>query len=235
MKAVILAGGKGSRLEPYTTILPKPLMPLGDVPILDIIIRQLKFHGFAEIIMAVGYLAELLMSYFGDGGRYDLKISYAKEETPLGTAGPLTQIPELDQTFLVMNGDILTTLPYIKLVEYHKERRATATIAMHKRIVKIEMGVMETNEVHEVAAYIEKPTLLYQVSMGVYVFEPRVRDYIPVGERMDFPELVQVLLRHGEKVVAYPYDGYWLDIGSPEDYRRAMSEFEVMRSSLLKG
>ena len=233
MKAIILAGGKGTRLTPYTTILPKPLMPIGNMPILEVVIRQLKGYGFAEVTLAVGYLAELIMAYFDDGSRYEIKINYSKEEKPLGTAGPLALIPELSSTFLVMNGDVLTTLDYVELVRYHQAQGAVATIAMHKRSVNIDLGVMKTNSQNELIEYIEKPTLHYHVSMGIYIFEPKVLDYIKPGESLDFPELVRILLANGERVLAYPYDGYWLDIGRQDDYEKAIEDFGRMQDKLL--
>jgi len=221
MKAVILAGGKGRRLEPYTTILPKPLMPIGDVPILEVVMRQLSKYGFKEITLAVGHLAELLMAYFSDGSKYGIKIKYSKEENALGTAGPLKKISNLKDTFLVMNGDILTLLDYSKLVAFHQEKGAIATIAMHKRSVKVDFGVMKVDEDNRVIGYDEKPTLGYLVSMGIYVFESKVLDYIEPGEKLDFPDLVKRLLRRGEKVQGYPSEDYWLDIGRPDDYEKA--------------
>ncbi|HEX55173.1 MAG: nucleotidyltransferase family protein [Candidatus Altiarchaeales archaeon] len=233
MKAVILAGGRGTRLEPYTTILPKPLLPVGDVPILDIVIRQLVSHGFNEITLAVGYLAELIMSYVGDGSRYGIKISYSKEKKPLGTAGPLAQIDGLDETFLVMNGDILTTLDYSKLIDFHKKMRGIATIAMRKRNVKIDFGVIEINNRNELEDYTEKPTLHYLVSMGIYIFEPEVLKFIEPNQKLEFPDLVKKLINNKKKVFGYLSDDYWLDIGRHEDYERAQREFDSIKNSLI--
>lgn len=235
MKAVILAGGKGTRLRPYTTAFPKPLMPVGDKPILEIIVRQLKLHGIDEIVMAVGHLAELIMTFFGDGSKFGLKIKYSREDKPLGTAGPLSLLKdELTETFLVMNGDILTTLNYSDLIEYHKKNKAIATIALNKRDVYIDFGVVELDEDSNIADYIEKPTLHYLVSMGIYVFEPKVLKYIPNNKKFDFPDLVKRLISAGEKVKGYIYDGYWLDIGRPEDYERACNEIDKIYDYLFK-
>ena len=233
MKAVILAGGKGTRLAPYTIVFPKPLMPLGDMPIMEIVIRQLERYHFNEITLAVGYLAELIMAYFDDGSRFGVHIRYSKEEQPLGTAGPLPLIPGLDETFLVMNGDVLTTLDFGELYRHHRQNGAIATIAMHERSAKINLGVIESDETNRIIGYIEKPTYHYRVSMGLYIFEPRVLDYIPRGERLDFPDLVLQLLEAGERVMGYPYDGYWLDIGRPDDYAQATDEFEQLRNLFL--
>ncbi len=233
-RAIILAGGKGTRLKPYTTVFPKPLVPIDDMPILEIVIRQLKYYGFNNITLAVGHLAELLMAYFGDGSKWDVAINYIREATPLGTAGPLALIPDLNETFLMMNGDVLTTLDYGALLEYHQQQGALSTIAMHERSVKIDLGVLEINAHNELTDYIEKPSYHYHVSMGIYVFEPAVLQYITPGQRLDFPELVHQMLKDQQKVSGYPYTGYWLDIGRPDDYERAVEEFNRLRPEFLK-
>jgi len=227
MKAVILAGGKGTRLKPYTTVFPKPLMPIGDKPILEIVVRQLKSQSFDEILMAVGHLAELIMTFFNDGSKYGIRIKYVREDQPLGTAGPLALMKdELKETFLMMNGDVLTTLDFSNLANYHKTEGAIATIALKKRTVKIDFGVPEMDVDNNILGYTEKPEIEYLVSMGVYVFEPRVFDYIKQNEYLDFPDLIKKLISGGETVKGYIYDGHWLDIGRPEDYDRANREIE---------
>ena len=233
MKAVVLAGGKGTRLAPYTKILPKPLMPIGDRPILEVLLWQMRRAGITDVILAVGHLAELLRAFFQDGSKFGLSISYSYEEAPLGTAGPLANMDGLEETFLVTNGDVLTTLPIRELVEFHHEHGAIATIAMHARQVQIDLGVIQCDGNHEVSGYVEKPSMDYVVSMGLYVFEPRVLDYIPPGEYLDFPDLVQKLLDDGQKIVGYPFDGYWQDLGRPDDYERAVIDFEQMRDQFL--
>lgn len=233
MKAVILAGGKGTRLAPYTAVLPKPLMPVGDRPILEIVLRQLCHYGIDDIVLAVGHLAELLEAYFGDGQRFGMQIRYSREDTPLGTAGPLSLIEGLRDTFLVLNGDLLTNLNYRHLIDHHKQSGAACTIGTYNRQVQITLGVLKMNGDHRLLDYIEKPTYDYQVSMGVYVFEPRVLSYIQPHVYLDFPDLIKNLLRDGQHVGGYPFDGYWLDIGRHEDYAQAMDEFDQMRPSLL--
>jgi NDP-mannose synthase len=233
MRAVILAGGKGTRLAPYTTVLPKPLMPVGEMPILEIVIRQLVQHGFSDLTLAVGHLAELLMAYCGDGSKFGARLEYSREDHPLGTAGPISLISNLDQTFLVMNGDLLTTIDYGAMLEYHRERGALATIACFKRDVKIDLGVIEVDPENWVANYIEKPTYHYSVSMGIYIFEPGVLKYIPIGQRLDLPELVMKLMKAEKRVNVYHFDGYWLDIGRPDDYEKAIEEFSLHRESFL--
>jgi NDP-mannose synthase len=230
---VVLAGGKGTRLAPYTKVLPKPLMPIGDMPILEVLIRQMRNAGIEEVILTVGHMAGLLKAFFNDGTQFGLPISYSYEDQPLGTAGPLASIKGLDETFLVMNGDVLTTLRLCDLIQYHKESHTSATIAMHHRKVKIDLGVIQCNDKNEIMDYIEKPTYNYMVSMGIYVFEPQVLSYIPPGQYLDFPELVHKLLAAHEKVVGLPYDGYWQDLGSPGDYEQANQDFDKLRSMFL--
>lgn len=233
MRAVILAGGKGTRLAPYTTVLPKPLMPIGEMPILEIVIRQLARHGFTELTLAVGYLAELLMAYCGDGSKFNVKLDYSREELPLGTAGPLALVPDLQDTFLVMNGDLLTTIDYRAMLQNHRERGAIATIACYQRDVKIDLGVIEVTPDNWVSNYIEKPTYHYTVSMGIYIFEPAVLQYISKNRKLDLPELVIKLQSMGERVNVFNFEGYWLDIGRHDDYETAIEEFSRHRQQFL--
>ncbi len=233
MKAIVLAGGKGTRLAPYTKILPKPLMPIGDMPILEVILRQMKIAGIDEVVLTVGHLSGLMRTFFQDGQQLGLNISYSYEEKPLGTAGPIAFIEGLNGSFLVTNGDVLTTLRFDDLLRFHNEQHAAATIAAHQRKVKIDLGVIQWDGKPAIKGYIEKPTYDYSVSMGVYVFDSRVLKYIPRGEYLDFPDLVRKLIDAGEKVVGYPFEGYWQDLGSPDDYEQAMLDFEKMRSEFL--
>jgi len=233
MKAVILAGGRGTRLAPYTTILPKPLMPIGERPILDIIIHQLRHYGFNDINLAVGYLAELLMAYFGNGERFGVNITYSREEKPLGTAGPLSLVPGLTERFLVMNGDVLTAINYADMLASHRASSEIGTVAVYSRSVQIDLGVVEYDGQYRLTDYIEKPTHDYKVSMGIYIFEPRVLDFIPRNMRLDLPDLVKKLVAAGETVNCYPYNGYWLDIGRPDDYQQAVADFERLADQLL--
>jgi NDP-sugar pyrophosphorylase family protein len=235
MKAVILAGGKGTRLAPYTTVLPKPLMPIGDMPILEVVLRQLAHYGFKDVTLAVGYLAELLAAYCGDGSKFGIRIGYSREEQPLGTAGPIALVPNLRETFLVMNGDLLTTIDYGAMFRYHRERGAIATLATYQREVKIDLGVIEVDEDNWVKDYIEKPTYKYLVSTGVYIFEPQVLEYIVPNQRLDLPELMLRLKSQGHSVNVYRFNGYWLDIGRHDDYEKAMDEFAAYRNLFLPG
>jgi len=233
MKAVVLAGGKGARLAPYTKVLPKPLMPIGDMPILEVILRQMKLAGITDVVLTVGHLSELLRTFFQDGSRLGLNITYSYEDSPLGTAGPVAFVPDLNETFLVMNGDVLSTLHLNELIQFHKEQKAIATIATHHRKVKIDLGVIQWNGGASITGYIEKPSYDYSVSMGIYVFEPAILTYIPKGKYYDFPDLVKKLIGIGEKVVGYRFDGYWQDLGHPEDYESATQDFDHMRSQFL--
>jgi NDP-sugar pyrophosphorylase family protein len=197
------------------------------------VIRQLKQAGFEEITLAVGYLAELLVAYFGDGSKLGVRIHYSREEQPLGTAGPLGLLDRWNEPFLVMNGDLLTTLDYRLMWDQHHLSSAIATLATYQRDVTIDLGVIETDDVGLVQNYIEKPTYHYTVSSGVYVFAPKVLEYIPRGERMDLPDLILKLLAAGHQIATYPFDGYWLDIGRQDDYELAISEFEHHRDRFL--
>jgi len=234
MKAIILAGGRGTRLAPYTTVFPKPLMPVDGIPILEVIVKQLAHFRIEEIVLTVSQQSEpLLSAYFGDGSRYGVGIYYSREGKPLGTAGPLSLIPNLPETFLVMNGDILTTLDYQKLIRYHRRQKGLVTIAMSQKKVQLELGVMEFSRSYRLTRYIEKPTLSYSVSMGIYVFEKRVLEWIPPKRYLDFPELIQKLLRKKKGVACCPSDDFWLDIGRHEDYEEAQKKFQEMRKELL--
>lgn len=235
MKAVILAGGKGSRLAPYTKVIPKPLMPIGDMPILEVLLHQIKRAGVDEVVLSVGHMSSLLRAFFQEGQHIGVHIRYSYEKSPLGTAGPLALVEGLDETFLVMNGDVLTTLDFRELLEFHRKSQAQVTIAMYNREVKIDLGVLQLNGGHEVVGYIEKPTYGFQVSMGVYVFEPAVLKYIPPGQYFDFPTLILRLLEAGERVVGFPFGGYWQDLGRPDDYEQAILDFETMRDQFLNG
>ena len=234
MRAIILAGGKGTRLAPYTWSFPKPLIPLGEKPILDIIVRQLAEQGVERITMAIGHLGELIMAYFGDGEDFGIKIDYSKEDVPLGTAGPLSLIRELEGDFLVMNGDILTTINFRKLFDYHQKNNSMATIAMHSKSVKLELGVIHTDARHVVTDYIEKPALSYDVSMGIYVFNHSITRYIPENQRLDFPDLILTLIKQSEKVIAFHSEDYWVDIGTHAEYEHVLEEYEHVKDRLFK-
>ena len=235
VKAIVLAGGKGTRLAPYTKVLPKPLMPIGDMPILEVLLRQMRDAGIQQVILTVGHLAELLRAFFQDGERFGVQLSYSYEDKPLGTAGPLSLVADsLDGTFLVANGDVLTTLDLQELLQAHRASAACATIACHTRRVKIDLGVLQFNGSDELTGYIEKPSYDYSVSMGIYVFEPRVLDFIPYNQYLDFPDLVLKLIENGETVRGFRFDGYWQDLGRADDYEQAVLDFDALRPQLFK-
>lgn len=225
MKAIILAGGEGKRLRPYTHVLPKPLMPVGGRPILELIVGQLREKGFDDLTFAVGYLASIIQTYFDDGSRFGVDISYSLEEKKLGTAGPIALIERPTEPFLVMNGDILTRLDFGAFMQAHKESGAIATLAVFQKDVPISLGVLELNDRKEITGYIEKPTLHYPVSTGMYCFNPDIYDYIPKNEYFDLPDLVLKLVAAGEKVLGFEFDDQWLDIGRPSDYEAAEELF----------
>lgn len=234
---MILAGGRGSRLAPFTTVVPKPLVPIGDRPILDIVVRQLKAAGFRELTIAVGHLAYLIRAVFGDGSAHGVFIRYYEEERALGTAGALAFIDGLDETFLMMNGDVLTSLDYGAFLDAHRAAGNALTIATHRRVVETDYGVLHVDDLvgdtQRVVGYEEKPWLPYTVSMGVYAVEPTVTGYVPRDRPYDLPDLVLALLAAAEPVGSYPFDGYWLDIGRHEDLERAQVEFPEMQEALL--
>jgi NDP-sugar pyrophosphorylase family protein len=231
LRAVILAGGKGTRLRPFTVNFPKPLVPIGDTPVIEVLVRRLVQHGITDITLTLGHLAELVKAYFAHRHHAfeGVNLRYIAEEEPTGTAGSLALVPGLERTFLVMNGDLLTNLDFHQLVHFHREQAAMLTIATHARRVKIDLGVLETDDSHRVRGYLEKPEKTYQVSMGVYIYEPAVLEHIPAGRYLDFPDLVLHLLARGERVCAYPTDCLWLDIGRPDDYARAQELFTEQR------
>jgi NDP-sugar pyrophosphorylase family protein len=223
----MLAGGKGVRLRPFTANFPKPLMPLGEKPVIEVLMRHLLHHGVTDITIALGHLAELVKAYFHHRreftGKFDLR--YVEEKEPTGTAGSLAHVRGLKKTFLMMNGDLLTDLNLHKLVAFHRRQGAALTIASHVRRVKIDLGVLEFGRDMRITGYQEKPEKTYHVSMGIYVFEPRVLKHIARGKYLDFPNLVLKLIAAGEKVSAFPTDCLWLDIGRPDDYAKAQELF----------
>lgn len=235
IKTVILAGGKGTRLAPYTTVLPKPLMPVCDMPILEIVVRQLRHYGFRDITISVGHLAELLMAFFGDGSKWGVRITYVIEDQPLGTIGPTRLINDLTTPFMVMNGDLLTDIDYAKLYEYHVAGGQSATVATATREVQISLGVLEVDADRRLVGFREKPRSSFQVSMGIYMFNPSIVRYVPPNVNYGFDKLMLDMLAAGDPVRSYPFDGLWLDIGRHEDYALATDEFEKYRDRFLPG
>jgi len=236
MRAIILAGGKGTRLRPFTATIPKPIVPVGDQAIMEIVVRQLVSRGCEHITVAVSHLAHLIMAYFGDGSRWGLKIDYSLEDKPLSTIGPLRLVKDLPEHFLVMNGDVLTDLDFGELYETHVASGAVGTVATYERDVRIDFGVLKHGGAeHRITGFVEKPTEHFSVSMGVYAFSRKILDLVPPDTAFGFDDLMLALIERGDDVRAYPYSGYWLDIGRPDDYGRANDEFETMRDRLLPG
>jgi len=235
MHAVILAGGKGTRLRPYTTTIPKPLVPIGDdCAILEIVLRQLSASGFGRVTLAIGHLGELIRAYVGTGEQWGLECDYALETKPLGTMGPVVAVLDrLPADFLVLNGDILTDLPYADLLGAHAASAAPITIATYRRRVEVDFGVLEVQD-GRVVGFSEKPRLDYSVSMGVYALSKATLSGYSAGEALGFDQLVLDLLARGRYPASYAFDGYWLDIGRPEDYDRANQEFASLRHRFLK-
>ncbi|MGE5341779.1 MAG: sugar phosphate nucleotidyltransferase [Candidatus Omnitrophota bacterium] len=225
MKAIILAGGKGTRLRPYTYVLPKPLVPVGEKPILAILLQQLKNHGICDITFCVNHMAELIMAYFGNGEKFGVTIEYSMEQQPLGTIAPLKLLKNLPDNFLLMNGDLLTDLNFLDLYDYHIRSRSLLTVGTYPRKVHIDFGVMHI-ENHTVTDFIEKPMYEYNVSMGVYVFNRAVLDFVPANEPFGFDHLMQRLLTEKQPINVFPFNGYWLDIGRLEDFEKANRDVE---------
>lgn len=234
MRAVVMAGGKGKRLYPYTTVLPKPLMPVGDVPILDIVLRQISSFGFRRVTLACGYLCDLIKAYIGGGKRYGLKIDYSVEDKPLGTVGPLSLVKGLNDVFLVMNGDLLTDMNLTEMLKYHRLSKSIATVAVKKRRVMVDYGVIDFDRNMRILSHREKPVLKYHVGMGICFFEPQVLKFISKNRRFDFPDLVNTFVSKGIPMNVYKSNSYWRDVGRWEDYIAAQREFPRIKKRLLK-
>lgn len=232
-RAVVLAGGKGSRLRPYTAVLPKPLMPVGDGPVLDVILQQLAGAGFSRVTLAVNYQSEIVRAYCGDGSKWGLTLDYSLETQPLSTIAPLKLIPDLPENFLLMNGDVLTEVDFGKLFEEHVREKRLFTISAARRTQVIDFGVLETDAQHRLTGFREKPSLDYLVSMGVYIVNRDVLQLVPESKKYGFDNLMLDLLSAGSSVHVERSDGYWLDIGRVDDYMQAVDEFEQMRPRLL--
>ncbi|HUR00483.1 MAG TPA: sugar phosphate nucleotidyltransferase [Gemmatimonadaceae bacterium] len=238
MRAVLLAGGRGTRLAPYTTVFPKPLVPVGDIPIIEIILRQLQAQGVKRVTLAVGYLAELIRAYLEQRSDVfpSLTIDYVTENSPTGTAGALGSIPDLanEPFFLVMNGDVLSTIDISAMIEHHKKEKADLTIATYSKVVKLDLGVLDVAD-GNVVGYHEKPSISHDVSMGIYLYSPTAHAWIQRDTYLDFPDLILKMIAAGQKVSSYRTDCLWLDIGRHEDYALATEIFESNRDAFLPG
>ncbi len=223
MRALIMVGGRGQRLHPYTAHFPKPLMPIGDKPILECIVRRLCLFGVRDVTLAVSHMASLIQAYCGDGARFGARISYLHESTPLGTAGAIGLMPGLDGTLLVTNGDTLSDLDLDAMRAEHEARGAAITVASKILMTDIHSGVLDTDSDGFITNYREKPRLDHRIGIGTYLIEPVVRTLMPAGTRSDMPDLILRTLKAGHRVAAYDHDGEWIDIGRPEDYAHAQA------------
>jgi NDP-sugar pyrophosphorylase family protein len=230
---VIQAGGKGTRLYPYTAVLPKPLMPVGEMPVLEIVVRQLVHYGFDHLYVTTGHLAHLIEAFFGDGSSWDASITYVREDSPLGTIGPIRKIPRPAEPFIVMNGDLLTDINFRALYQHHLASDTLLTVAVYQGTVPVSLGVVEYNDDRRIVGFREKPSLSFWASMGIYIFSPELWDSIPQHTYYGFDRLMEDMLAHGMVATVFPWDGLWLDIGRPEDYERATEEFETHKDLLL--
>jgi NDP-sugar pyrophosphorylase family protein len=235
MQVVVMAGGRGTRLGPYTATFPKPLVPIGDIPILELLLRQLKAAGATEVILAVNHLHHLLRAFFGEGERLGLRISYSLEDSALGTAGPISAVLDrLDDTFFVTNGDLLTTLDFAAMLAAHRKTGAAATVGSFRREMKSEFGVLDTDASMRMTGYREKPVQAHLVSMGLYVLErAAVAPYLKPGVRLDMPDLMRGMVADGRHVLCHAPECFWLDIGRPDDYAQAQEIFARDRHLFL--
>ena len=232
-RAILLAGGKGTRLRPYTVVLPKPLMPIGEYPILEIIVRQLAFHGFDHITITVNHQAEIIKAFFGDGSKWNTHIDYSVEDRPLSTMGPLRLIGDLPENFLVMNGDVLTDIDFDLFYKAHVSAKRLFTISAVGRTEVSEYGVLSVDSSNVLTGFVEKPENHYTVSMGIYMANRRIMSYIPEGVAYGFDRLMLDLLASKQRVSIHRHDGYWLDIGRPDDYTQAIGEFDRSKDRFL--
>jgi NDP-sugar pyrophosphorylase family protein len=236
VEAVILAGGKGTRLRPYTISIPKPLVPLGDEPIIEILLQQLAACGIRRVHIALGHLANFIKAYLEQtGSQRSIEILYSFETKALGTVGPIKQIPLTSNTFLLLNGDVLTTMSFEDLINTHRQRGCVATLAVHTSQVVMDYGIVEVSADGRIVGHREKPSIDVNVGMGVYAFERRVLDHIPSDEKFDIPDLIQALLRAGEPIAAYQSDDYWMDIGRPDDYETAYRDYTSSPQRFIPG
>lgn len=234
-RAVVLAGGRGTRLHPYTVVIPKPLVPVGEFPILEIIIRQLAHYGFRHITLAVNHQAELIRAFFGDGTKWNIKVDYSLEDKPLSTMGPLKLIQNLPENFLVMNGDILTDLDFREFAAHHVANGNVFTIASHRREERVDYGVLDVDGRGYLSGFKEKPSMAYQVSMGVYMVSKKTLGLIPANTHYGFDNLMHDLIAAGTPAAVLTHNGQWLDIGRPDDYAAAVNRFESKRTVFLNG
>ncbi|NLD92308.1 MAG: NTP transferase domain-containing protein [Fibrobacter sp.] len=235
MRAIILAGGRGTRLKPYTTVIPKPLVPVGDRAVLEILLENLRMYGVTNITMCVNHYAELIKAYFGDGSRYGMKIDYSLEDKPLSTVAPIKLLKDLPENFLVMNGDLLTELDFAEFFNFHLQNEGLLTVATYNRTVSVDFGVIDIDpDNNKATGFREKPNYNFNVSMGVYAFNRQLLDYVPENHPFGFDNLMHKMLGLQMMVNIYSYSGYWLDIGRPADYEKANTDIEELEAAHKK-
>lgn len=220
MRAVIMAGGYGTRLRPLTDELPKPMLPIGDRPLLEIIVNGLREAGIRQVHVATHYKGDMIAEHFKDGQDFGVDIRYVKEDQPLGTAGALSLLDESDEPLLVINGDILTRVDFRAMLNFHREHEADLTVAVRQYEFRVPYGVIDTDGV-AVTGISEKPLVQQFINAGIYLLNPSIRRLIPNGQHYDIPDLIQQLLKEGRPVVCFPIREYWLDIGKSDQYDQA--------------
>ena len=233
MRAILLAGGKGTRLRPYTTFIPKPLMPIGnEYSILEIIIRQLASKGFDHVTICLNHLAQLIIAFIGDGSQYGITIDYSMENKSLSTIGPLTLIDDLPEDFLVMNGDILCDLDYREFFNFHMSSKNDVTVSTHQRDTKIDFGVIESSSDGVITAFKEKPVYSFEISMGIYCINNRVVNRLERDVPYGFDNLMLDGVKNHAGYKTFPFSGFWLDIGRPEDYDFCNEHYPEIKGKL---
>lgn len=232
-KAIIQAGGQGARLRPYTTVIPKPLMPVADHPILEIVLHQLANRGFETIAISLGHLGSLIEAVVGDGSRMGAHIEYVREHQPLGTIGPVRLVGNLTEPFLVMNGDVLTDFDYRHFMDQHLASGAPLSVGVYRKPIPVSLGVFEFGPDGRVDGFKEKPTLSFPCSMGIYAMSPELVELVPPDTHFGFDDLMEQCLAQGIHVRAHLHDGLWLDIGRHEDYELATAMLNEHRERLL--
>jgi NDP-sugar pyrophosphorylase family protein len=225
MSAVIMAGGFGARLRPLTDNLPKPLLPIGERPIMELTVEQLRDAGIRRLYVTTHYLPEKIMDHFGDGRSFGIKITYVREDNPLGTAGALGLIEKTDQSLLLINGDIITKLDFRAMWAFHRVNKAALTVAVRQHELQVPYGVMESEGIY-LRQVREKPRFSFLVNAGIYLLEPVALGYIPAGERFDMTDLMQSMLHNRQMIANFPIPGYWLDVGRHADYKQAQKDFQ---------
>ncbi len=225
MSAVIMAGGYGVRLRPLTEDLPKPMLPMGGRPLMELTLTRLKEAGIRRISITTHYLAQKIVDHFGDGSDFGVRITYIPEEEPLGTAGALGLMDPPPGPVLVINGDILTQVDFSAMLDFHQDHRAEMSVAVRQYDFKVPYGVLEC-EGHRVCALVEKPEYSFMVNAGIYILEPSVWGLMPERSRFNMTDLIEAMMNEDRSVVSFPILEYWMDVGQPGDYRRAQDDLK---------